>query len=45
VLFERIWTVPGVDRTETFVSLGDMAPKAIDVLLIDGLLAQMQAES
>jgi Lrp/AsnC family leucine-responsive transcriptional regulator len=44
VLFERIWTVPGVDRTETFVSLGDMAPKAIDVLLIDGLLAQMQAE-
>jgi Lrp/AsnC family transcriptional regulator, leucine-responsive regulatory protein len=45
VLFERIWTVPGVDRTETFVSLVDMAPKAIDVLLIDGLLAQMQAES
>jgi Lrp/AsnC family leucine-responsive transcriptional regulator len=45
VLFERIWTVPGVDRTETFVGLGDMAPKAIDVLLIDGLLAQMQAES
>ena len=45
VLFERIWTVPGVDRTETFVSLGDMAPKAIDVLLIDGLLAQTPAES
>jgi Lrp/AsnC family transcriptional regulator, leucine-responsive regulatory protein len=45
VLFERIWTVPGVDRTETFVSLGDMAPKTIDVVLIDGLLAQMQAES
>ena len=45
VLFERIWTVPEVDRTETFVSLGDMAPKAIDVLLIDGLLAQMQADS
>jgi Lrp/AsnC family leucine-responsive transcriptional regulator len=45
VLFERIWTVPGVDRTETFVSLGEMAPKAIDVLLIDGLLAQVQAES
>ncbi|HSL67213.1 MAG TPA: Lrp/AsnC family transcriptional regulator [Actinomycetota bacterium] len=44
VLFERIWTVPGVDRTETFVSLGEMAPKAIDVLLIDGLLADGQAE-
>lgn len=44
VLFERIWTVPGVDRTETFVSLGEMAPKAIDVLLIDDLLADGQAE-
>jgi Lrp/AsnC family leucine-responsive transcriptional regulator len=45
VLFERIWTVPGVERTETFVSLGDMEPKAIDVLLIDGLLAEGPAES
>jgi Lrp/AsnC family leucine-responsive transcriptional regulator len=45
VLFERIWTVSGVDRTETFVSLGEMAPKAIDVLLIDGLLADGQGES
>ena len=45
VLFERIWTVPGVDRTETFVSLGEMAPKAIDVLLIEGLLADGQAAS
>jgi len=45
VLFERIWTVPGVDRTETFVSLGEMAPKAIDVLIIDGLLADGQTES
>jgi len=44
VLFERIWTVPGVDRTETYVSLGEMVPKAIDVLLIDGLLAQVQAQ-
>jgi Lrp/AsnC family leucine-responsive transcriptional regulator len=44
VLFERIWTVSGVDRTETFVSLGEMAPKAIDVLLIDGLLADRQGE-
>jgi Lrp/AsnC family leucine-responsive transcriptional regulator len=45
VLFERIWTVPGVDRTETFVSLGEMAPKAIDVTFIDGLLAAEQSES
>lgn len=45
VLFERIWTVPGVDRTETFVSLGEMAPKAIDVLLIDGLLTDGRAEA
>lgn len=45
VIFERIWTVPGVDRTETFVSLGEMTPKAIDVLLIEGLLADGEAES
>jgi DNA-binding Lrp family transcriptional regulator len=45
VLFEQIWTVPGVDRMETFVSLGEMPPKAIDVLLIDSLRAQVQAES
>jgi Lrp/AsnC family leucine-responsive transcriptional regulator len=45
VIFERIWTVPGVDRTETFVSLGEMAPKAIDVQLIEGLLADGQEES
>jgi DNA-binding Lrp family transcriptional regulator len=44
VLFERIWSVPGVDRTETFVSLGEMAPKTIDVLLIDRLLEDGQPE-
>jgi Lrp/AsnC family transcriptional regulator, leucine-responsive regulatory protein len=44
VLFEKIWTLPGVDRTETFVSLGEMAPKAIDVLLIDGVLADRHGE-
>jgi DNA-binding Lrp family transcriptional regulator len=45
VIFERIWTVPGVDRTETFVSLGEMAAKGIDVLLIEGLLAAGEEES
>jgi Lrp/AsnC family leucine-responsive transcriptional regulator len=44
VLFEGIWTLPGVDRTETFVSLGEMAPKAIDVLLIDRLIEDGQPE-
>ncbi len=39
VLFDRIWSVPGVDRTETYVSLGGMEPKPFDVLLLEGLLA------
>ena len=39
VLFDRIWSVAGVDRTETFVSLGGMEPKPFDVLLLEGLLA------
>lgn len=43
VLFDKIWSVPGVDRTETFVSLGGMEPKPFDVLLIEGLLAGSDA--
>jgi DNA-binding Lrp family transcriptional regulator len=44
VLFDKIWSVPGVDRTETFVSLGGMEPKPFDVLLIDSLLAEESSE-
>ncbi len=41
-LFDRIWNVPGVDRTETYISLGHMAPKAYDVRLLDSI-APMEA--
>ncbi len=34
VLFARIWSLPGVDRTETYISLGQMEPKEFDVDLL-----------
>ena len=35
VLFDRIWNVPGVDRTETYISLGSMEPKDFEHGLLD----------
>jgi DNA-binding Lrp family transcriptional regulator len=43
VLFERIWNIPGVDRSECYISLGAMRQKAIDVALLDGLSQHMQS--
>ncbi len=37
-LFERIWSVPGVERTETYISLVDMERKDFDVDLLDSIL-------
>jgi Lrp/AsnC family leucine-responsive transcriptional regulator len=37
-LFERIWNVPGVERTETYISLGHMEPKAFDAALLGAML-------
>ena len=37
VLFDRIWSLPGIDRTETYISLGQMDPKPFDRALIDSL--------
>jgi DNA-binding Lrp family transcriptional regulator len=37
VLFDRIWSVPGVDRTETYISLGQMEQKDFDRSLLDSL--------
>jgi Lrp/AsnC family leucine-responsive transcriptional regulator len=34
VLFDRIWRLPGVDRTETYISLGHMEPKEFDLDLL-----------
>jgi DNA-binding Lrp family transcriptional regulator len=35
VLFDRIWNVPGVDRTETYISLEHMEPKDFEHGLLD----------
>lgn len=34
VLFDRIWSLPGVDRTETYISLGQMEAKDVDDALL-----------
>ncbi|MGH9245081.1 MAG: Lrp/AsnC family transcriptional regulator [Acidimicrobiales bacterium] len=34
-LFNRIWPLKGVHRTETFVVMGEMEPKAVDAELIE----------
>ena len=39
VLFDRIWSLPGVDRTETYISLGQMEPKGFDLTLLESLAA------
>ena len=39
-LFERIWVIPGIHRTETLVCIGDLPPKAFDLELAESLLEQ-----
>ncbi len=39
-LFERIWAIPGIHRTETLVCIGDLPPKAFDLELAESLLAR-----
>ena len=40
VLFGRVWDLPGVDRTETYISLGHMEPKDVDGTLLELLAAE-----
>jgi DNA-binding Lrp family transcriptional regulator len=40
VLFERLWNLPGVDRTETYISLAHMEPKEFDAELLDVLISE-----
>ncbi len=37
-LFDRIWNVPGIERTETYISMGQMEPKPFDADLVDTLI-------
>jgi Lrp/AsnC family transcriptional regulator, leucine-responsive regulatory protein len=41
-LFDRVWSLPGVDRTETFVALGGMEPKAFDAELLDRMIERVR---
>jgi DNA-binding Lrp family transcriptional regulator len=43
-LFERIWNIEGLGRTQTFISLDQMEPKLFDVELVDSLLALANEE-
>jgi Lrp/AsnC family transcriptional regulator, leucine-responsive regulatory protein len=36
-LFDRIWSMPGIDRTETYISLVQMEPKDVDIALLEGM--------
>lgn len=44
-LFDRIWKIEGLERTQTFISLDNMDPKLFDVELLDSLLASSSAEA
>jgi Lrp/AsnC family leucine-responsive transcriptional regulator len=40
VLFDRLWSLRGVDRTETYISLAHMEPKDFDADLLDLMLEE-----
>ena len=40
VLFEGLWSLPGVDRTETYISLAHMEPKEFDADLLQGMMSE-----
>jgi Lrp/AsnC family transcriptional regulator, leucine-responsive regulatory protein len=40
VLFERLWSLPGVDRTETYISLAHMEPKDFDAELLEVMISE-----
>jgi Lrp/AsnC family transcriptional regulator, leucine-responsive regulatory protein len=44
-LFERIWKIEGLERTETFIALDKMEPKLFDVELLESLLETSQVET
>jgi DNA-binding Lrp family transcriptional regulator len=43
-LFERVWKVPGIHRTETLICLGDLPPKAFDLELAQSLSDRVEPE-
>lgn len=43
VLFERVWKISGIERTETLLCLGELPAKSFDLELIESLLHQVEA--
>jgi Lrp/AsnC family transcriptional regulator, leucine-responsive regulatory protein len=43
-LFDRLWKVPGIHRTETLICLGDLQPKAFDLELAQSLSASVESD-
>jgi Lrp/AsnC family leucine-responsive transcriptional regulator len=43
-LFERIWNIKGLERTETYVGLDEMEPKNYEAGVLTELLAEAEAE-
>ena len=44
-LFERIWNIKGLERTETYVSLDQMEPKNYQAGVLTALLSQAEAQT
>jgi Lrp/AsnC family transcriptional regulator, leucine-responsive regulatory protein len=42
VLFERLWSLSGVERTETYISLAHMEPKDFDAKLLETMTTERQ---
>ncbi|MGH7698079.1 MAG: Lrp/AsnC family transcriptional regulator [Candidatus Dormibacteria bacterium] len=43
-LFERIWKISGIHRTETLLCLGELPPKPFDLELAESLLARAEPD-
>jgi Lrp/AsnC family transcriptional regulator for asnA, asnC and gidA len=41
LLFERVWKISGIERTETLLCLGELPPKSFDLELTESLLDQI----
>jgi len=44
LLFERVWMISGIERTETLLCLGELPPKSFDLELTESLLERSQSD-
>jgi DNA-binding Lrp family transcriptional regulator len=45
LLLERVWQIPGVQRTETLLTLAEMRPKAFATQLIDSMRSALDSHA